>query len=215
MENNHLAPIDSLNRMRCENPSQHVVLIKNIAVFVLKLKVTEQLENTLLANEISRDSSMRWVSHENYYECNSSKFVSEGRRCVQCWLCLLASIWTWLQHTSMINACRCPRVSGHNGHKPKRPKPKRPQRERPQTGTATNRNGLWPFRFVAFRFVAVSVCGHYDLLPVPAPIATGHPRPSTAIIMTRHTELGMLFRITLSPGGTKKRFIDKGPVLLT
>ena len=89
MENNHLAPIDSLDRMRCENPSQHVVLIKNIAVFVQKLKVTEQLEKTLLANEISRDSSMRWVSHENYYECNSSKFVSEGRRCVQCWLCLL------------------------------------------------------------------------------------------------------------------------------
>ena len=73
----------------------------------------------------------------------------------------LVSIWTWLQHTSMINACRCPRVSGYNGHKPKRPKPKRPQRERPQTGTATNRNGLWPFRFVA-----VSVCGRFGLWPL-------------------------------------------------
>ena len=49
-------------------------------------------------------------------------------------------------------------VTGHNGHKPKRPQPKRPQTEtatnrnghrpkRPQTGTATNRNGhrpKWP-----------------------------------------------------------------------
>ena len=32
-------------------------------------------------------------------------------------------------------------VTGHNGHKPKRPQPKRPQ-----TGTATNRNGHKPKR---------------------------------------------------------------------
>ena len=49
------------------------------------------------------------------------------------------------------------RVTGHNGHKPKRPQPKRPQTEtatnrnghkleRPQTGTATNRNGHKPER---------------------------------------------------------------------
>ena len=48
-------------------------------------------------------------------------------------------------------------VTGHNGHKPKRPQPKRPQTEtatnrnghkpeRPQTGTATNRNGHRPKR---------------------------------------------------------------------
>ena len=48
-------------------------------------------------------------------------------------------------------------VTGHNGHKPKRPQPKRPQTEtatnrnghkpeRPQTGTATNRNGHKPER---------------------------------------------------------------------
>ena len=43
-------------------------------------------------------------------------------------------------------------VSGHNGHKPKRPKPKRPQTERPHAKTATDlkstsRNGhkpQWP-----------------------------------------------------------------------
>ena len=49
------------------------------------------------------------------------------------------------------------RVTGHNGHKPKRPQPKRPQTEtatnrnghkpeRPQTETATNRNGHKPKR---------------------------------------------------------------------
>ena len=48
-------------------------------------------------------------------------------------------------------------VTGHNGHKPKRPQPKRPQTEtatdrnghrpkRPQTGTATDRNGHKPER---------------------------------------------------------------------
>ena len=48
-------------------------------------------------------------------------------------------------------------VTGHNGHKRKRPQPKRPQTEtatnrnghkpkRPQTGTATNRNGRRPER---------------------------------------------------------------------
>ena len=48
-------------------------------------------------------------------------------------------------------------VTGHNGHKPKRPQPKRPQTEtaknsnghkpeRPQTETATNRNGHKPER---------------------------------------------------------------------
>ena len=41
-------------------------------------------------------------------------------------------------------------VTGHNGHKPKGP----------QTEAATNRNGLWPFRFVA-----VPVCGLFGLWP--------------------------------------------------
>ena len=55
------------------------------------------------------------------------------------------------------NTCLFYSVSGHNGHKPKRPKPKRPQTEtatdqnghkpkRPQTETATNRNGHKPKR---------------------------------------------------------------------
>ena len=36
------------------------------------------------------------------------------------------------------------RVTGHNGHKPKRPQPKRPQPKRPQTKKATDRNGQKP-----------------------------------------------------------------------
>ena len=63
--------------------------------------------------------------------------------------------------TLMVVNVNCNRLSemvtGHNGHKPKRPQPKRPQTEtatnrnghkleRPQTETATNRNGHKPKR---------------------------------------------------------------------
>ena len=89
-------------------------------------------------------------------------------------------------------------VTGHNGHKPKRPQPKRPQTEKatnrnghkpewPQTETATNRNGHKPKR--PQTGTATNRNGHRPERPQieTATDLTGHKpkRPQTGTVTNR------------------------------
>ena len=74
----------------------------------------------------------------------------------------IACLWVQDEFRTDIRSDIIPKVSGHTGHKPKRPKPKRPQTEK-----ATNRKGHKPKRSVA-----VSVCGRSGLWPYVTHIVT-------------------------------------------
>ena len=95
-----------------------------------------------------RNYDTKWLNrlYGNFDRSRQCSFAKYIRKCPYCLICVALSYI--LNSYSHIHTT----VTGHNGHKPKRPQPKRPQTE-----TATNRcgrSGLWPFRFVA-----VSVCG--------------------------------------------------------
>ena len=98
----------------------------------------------------------------NWYQCISTQYFNYMPQPTR-------NDAAWQQYCMMMVILM---VTGHNGHKPKRPQPKVPQTE-----TVTNRNGHRPistqyifdkmhsFSLCPFRFVDVSVCGPLGLWP--------------------------------------------------
>ena len=82
----------------------------------------------------------------------------------------IGRIWPFYIEICFMVLCM---VTGHNGHKPKRPQPKRPQTEGPQTETATNRNGHRPKQ--PQTGTATNQNGHRPERP-----QTGRPQTETA-----------------------------------